>query len=61
VLRLLRTPSLEDGFTSADAIFDALRSGEVLLMLLVALYVVWYMNRAPARAFYRGYYLKREE
>jgi hypothetical protein len=24
---------------------------------LVSFYVVWYLNRGPARAFYRGYYL----
>ena len=25
---------------------------------IVGLYVVWYINRAPARAFFRGYYLQ---
>lgn len=29
--------------------------------LLVPLYVIWYMNRGPARAFYRGYYLDDAE
>lgn len=27
---------------------------------LIPLYVVWYLNRGPARAFYRGYYLPIE-
>lgn len=27
------------------------------LTILIPLYVTWYMNRGPARAFYRGYYL----
>lgn len=25
--------------------------------LLIPAYIIWYMNRGPARAFYRGYYL----
>jgi hypothetical protein len=29
----------------------------LLPTILVPLYVVWYLNRGPARAFYRGYYL----
>jgi hypothetical protein len=28
----------------------------LLFTILVPLYVIWYMNRAPARAFYRGSY-----
>lgn len=31
-----------------------LTAGQVLLSLFVPLYVVWYLNRAPARAFYRN-------
>jgi hypothetical protein len=30
---------------------------QLTLTILIPLYVVWYMNRGPARAFYRGYYL----
>jgi hypothetical protein len=35
----------------------SLLASRALLTLLVPLYVLWYMNRAPARAFYRGCYL----
>ena len=34
-----------------------LAAAQVPLFVLVPLYVLWYLNRAPARAFYRGYYL----
>ena len=40
-----------------DFIQTLLQSGEFLLILLVPVYVVWYLNRGPARAFYRGYYI----
>lgn len=43
--------------SSFDAISRSLGTSQVVLELLVTLYVIWYMNRAPARAFYRGYYL----
>ncbi len=36
---------------------SALRSGEVLMAAIftfAALYITWYLNRAPARAFFRG-------
>ncbi len=29
-------------------------------IILVPLYVIWYLNRAPARAFYRGSYLEQK-
>lgn len=35
-----------------DAMKDALRC-QIPLQILTALYIIWYCNRAPARAFYR--------
>jgi hypothetical protein len=43
--------TLEGG--SGDVLGDILN---VILVLIVPPYVLWYMNRSPARAFYRGYY-----
>jgi len=50
--------------TSGGSLEDALASlqiTQVILLILVPIYVVWYLNRGPARAFYRGFYLEREE
>jgi uncharacterized membrane protein len=49
---------LEGG--SADAFIQFLRQGEIFLLVAIPLYVTWYLNRAPARAFYRGYYLQED-
>lgn len=58
----LRTPaSLEQGFDSASNLTDTLLSARAVFSILVALYVIWYVNRGPARAFYRGYYLPSPE
>ena len=54
---LLAPPDATQGFDSGTSIVQTLLSGRLLLSVLVALYVVWYMNRGPARAYYRGYYL----
>ena len=54
---LLSRPDPSQGIDSGASIAQTLLSGRLLLSILVALYVVWYMNRGPARAFYRGYYL----
>lgn len=57
-LRVLLTPtSLENGLSSGDSILNALCSGGLIITILVPLYVLWYVNRAPARAFFRGYYI----
>ena len=56
-----RPPDLSQGFDSGASIAQTLLSGRLLFSFLVALYVVWYMNRGPARAFYRGYYLQRPD
>lgn len=45
---------------SLDNIVSVLLQGQVIAYIILPLYVVWYLNRAPARAFYRGYYLPEE-
>lgn len=45
------------GVSSLDTILNSVSIGQFALGILVTLYVVWYLNRGPARAFYRGYYL----
>ena len=57
VIPLVNQPDINKGLDSGTAIRDVLLSGRLLLSLLVALYVVWYVNRGPARAYYRGHYL----
>lgn len=43
----------------SQQILASLQVGQIVLLVLVPLYVVWYLNRGPARAFYRGHYLQR--
>jgi hypothetical protein len=50
-------PTLEEGFDSGDSLRRSLDWARLIASTSVALYVLWYMNRGPARAFYRGYYL----
>jgi len=57
VAPLLATPDLQSGASSLDGLMRSLGTGQFILELLVLFYVIWYMNRGPARAFYRGYYL----
>ncbi len=59
VASLYANPDLAAGIDSGEAIARVLLSGRLIVSVLVAFYVVWYMNRGPARAFYRGYYLPR--
>ncbi len=49
--------SLDSGASSLDSILNSLSLGQFAVGVLVTFYVVWYLNRGPARAFYRGYYL----
>jgi cytochrome bd-type quinol oxidase subunit 2 len=42
---------------SLDALAASLDCIQIGVSLLIPLYVIWYLNRGPARAFYRGYYL----
>ncbi len=50
--RVLAVPALTEGFSSADELtwWDGVRG--VGSVVLLPLYTVWYMNRAPARAFF---------
>lgn len=57
VLPNLSAVNLEEGIDSGASVWEALGIGQFLSGLPVLLYVMWYMNRAPARAFYRGYFL----
>jgi hypothetical protein len=50
-------PTVEQGLDSGAQFENSLLGVRVVLSVLVALYVIWYVNRGPARAFYRGYYL----
>lgn len=50
-------PTLAQGIDSGEALVDSLLRARVVVSLLVAVYVMWYVNRGPARAFYRGYFL----
>jgi len=56
VAPLISAPDLNAGIDSGEAIRNVLLSGRMIVSVLLALYVAWYMNRGPARAFYRGYY-----
>ncbi|MGQ9887930.1 MAG: hypothetical protein ACUVSX_05505 [Aggregatilineales bacterium] len=61
-LSALAQPAAPDeGFDSSADLTDNLQRARVALSVLVGLYVIWYVNRGPARAFYRGYYLAPPE
>jgi hypothetical protein len=51
----------ESGAFASNNPFTAICSSAAILPILITVYVVWYMNRGPARAFYRGYYLDASE
>lgn len=53
--------SFSNGVDSSRELTRSLVVGRIAISALVALYVLWYMNRGPARAFYRGYYAQRDE
>jgi hypothetical protein len=46
-----------EGFDSSQGLTQVLSNLQLFSNFLVVLYVLWYTNRGPARAFYRGYYL----
>lgn len=54
---LAQPTASHEGFDSSAALTDSLQRARIAVSVLVGLYVVWYVNRGPARAFYRGYYL----
>ena len=43
---------------SSDWLLSSFQWGHLVTLLLVPLYVIWYLNRGPARAFYRGRYIE---
>jgi hypothetical protein len=47
------------GIDSAGQVQAQLQWLRAFVLFLIPLYAVWYFNRAPARAFYRGYYLEQ--
>jgi hypothetical protein len=57
IAQALSQPDPQAGFSSLDSVIQSLGVGQLVIETLVVLYVAWYMNRGPARAFYRGYYL----
>jgi hypothetical protein len=60
-LRDLLVPStIDQGITSLDTLIAQGLCSVLVTTVLVPLYVLWYVNRAPARAFYRGTYLPPE-
>ncbi|MBC6955338.1 MAG: hypothetical protein DWB44_04105 [Chloroflexi bacterium] len=58
---LLARSDLNAGISSADELVRQLLCGVLVTTVLIPLYVVWYINRAPARAFYRGTYAVEEK
>lgn len=57
-LNVLLGPDRSGG--SLDEALSVIVYGQLSGYILLPLYVIWYLNRAPARAFYRGYYLSEE-
>lgn len=57
LVTMVTPPTLEQGFDSGTEFVDSLLVARLVVSILVALYVIWYVNRGPARAFYRGFYL----
>ena len=61
-ITLLNTaPDVQFGVDSAKSLQDSLLRARLVVTALVSLYVMWYVNRGPARAFYRGYYLPQPQ
>jgi hypothetical protein len=61
VASLNAAPDIQLGIDSAKSLEDSLLRARLVVTALVSLYVVWYVNRGPARAFYRGYYLQEPQ
>lgn len=57
IVSLSSAPDIQFGVDSARSLQDSLLRARLVVTALVSLYVMWYVNRGPARAFYRGYYL----
>lgn len=59
IAQTLNAPDVQEGLSSGDGVFQSIAVGQWVLEFLVMVYVVWYLNRGPARAFFRGYFLSR--
>jgi hypothetical protein len=57
LINVFMPDSIAVGLDSGRALAQQLQVTRIAFSTLIALYVLWYMNRAPARAFYRGAYL----
>lgn len=57
LIPLLQQADLQRGIDSAEGARRVLLTARLIGTLIVSAYVVWYLNRAPARAFFRGRYL----
>jgi hypothetical protein len=51
-------PTTQTGLDSASELTRTLTISQLCITLVIPLYIVWYLNRGPARAFFRGHYLK---
>jgi glucan phosphoethanolaminetransferase (alkaline phosphatase superfamily) len=61
VQSLLTPSTLNAGIDSLDTSSSSRAVVGLIVYGLAVLYVVWYINRGPSRAFYRGYYLPAPE
>ena len=57
VLPNLTPANIANGIDSGTSLWDGLGIGQFLSGIPILVYVLWYMNRGPARAFYRGTFL----
>jgi hypothetical protein len=57
---LATPPTLDGGLDSGSNLERNLVLTQLCFTIAIPLYVVWYMSRGPARAFYRGHYLQNE-
>jgi cytochrome bd-type quinol oxidase subunit 2 len=57
IVPLIARPTLEAGLNSGQPVTAAWLASQLCAAILIPLYALWYLHRAPARAFYRGYYL----
>jgi len=61
VLSVLPDDGVGISGSSLDSFLACVQTGWLIVSaFLFPLYVIWYLNRAPARAFYRGYFLPEE-
>lgn len=55
---LINPQTLATGLDSGDAANRSLLTTQLCITVAIPLYVVWYLSRGPARAFFRGRYLQ---